>query len=163
MCYFFIFVMVLQLSSMKTLRMWSSSMPHVGPLMGANKRTLFWRCKRIASEQRTPRQDKNWKVCNLQKLFLLERARIESCIMRGTLSGRRPRDNQRNVLWKKRVFFQKSVFFSLRRRFWPRGANFGASLRRPNWPCLEYLLLFYKIFSKKHPPPRSTRLPLSDW
>ena len=49
--FFFIFVMVLQLSSMKTLRMWFSSMPHVGPLMGANKRTLFWRCKRIASER----------------------------------------------------------------------------------------------------------------
>ena len=54
---------------------------------------------------------KNEKVCNLQKLFLLERARIESCIMRGTLSGRRPRDNQRNVLWKKRVFLKKTWFF----------------------------------------------------
>ena len=38
---FFIFVMVLQLSSKKTLRMRSSSMPHVGPLIGPNKRTLF--------------------------------------------------------------------------------------------------------------------------
>ena len=28
------------------------------------------------------------------------------------------------------------------------GANFGASLRRPNWPCPESLLLFYKIFFK---------------
>ena len=43
--------MVLQLSSMKTLRMWSSSMPHVGPLLGPNKRTLFWRCKKDASER----------------------------------------------------------------------------------------------------------------
>ena len=171
--------MVLQLSSMKTLHMWSSSMPHVGPLIGANMRTLFWRCKRIASEReyiwypytrgsenpskksakklvRGPLlskehrdRTKNEKVCNLQKLLLLERARIESCIMRGTLSGRRPRDNHGNVLWKKRVFFQKRVFFSLRRRFWPPGANFGASLRRPNWPCLEYLLRFYKISFKK--------------
>ena len=133
--------MVLQLSSMKTLRMWSSSMPHVGPLTGANKRTLFWRCKRIASEReyidiltragpktlpnKVPKNSfggpswakntetgpKNEKVCNLQKLLLFERARIESGIMRGTLSGRRPRDNQRNVLWKKRVFFGKNVFF----------------------------------------------------
>ena len=38
---FFIFVMVLQLSSMKTLRMWSASMQHVGPFIGANTRTLF--------------------------------------------------------------------------------------------------------------------------
>ena len=42
---------VLQLSSMKTLRMRSSSMPHVGPLIGPNKRTLFWRCKKDASER----------------------------------------------------------------------------------------------------------------
>ena len=42
---------VLQLSSMKTLRMRSSSMPHVGTLMGPNKRTLFWRCKKDASER----------------------------------------------------------------------------------------------------------------
>ena len=62
---------------------------------------------------------KNEKVCNLQKLILLRGARIESGIMRGTLSGRRPRGNQRSVWWKKRVFFQKSVFFSLRRRWDP--------------------------------------------
>ena len=44
-------VMVLQLSSMKTLRMWSSSMQHVGPFIDANRRALFWRCKRVASER----------------------------------------------------------------------------------------------------------------
>ena len=33
--------------------------------------------------------------------------------------------------------------------FWALGANFGASLRRPNWPCPEYPLLFYKTFFKK--------------
>ena len=54
---------------------------------------------------------KNEKVCNLQKLFLLERARIESCIMRGTLSGRRPRDNQRSVLRKNVFFFLEKTWF----------------------------------------------------
>ena len=91
---------------------------------------------------------KNEKVCNLQKLFLLERARIESCIMRGTLSGRRPRDNHGNVLWKKTCFFSKTCVFQFKKAL---GANFGASLRRPNWPCLEYLLLFYKLFLKSDP------------
>ena len=59
---------------------------------------------------------KNEKVCNLQKLILLGRVRIESGIMRGTLSGRRPRGNHGNVLWKKRVFFSKTCVFNLRRR-----------------------------------------------
>ena len=117
----------------------------------------------VPPEQRTPRQDKkNEKTCNLQKLFLLERARIESCIMRGTLSGRRPRGNHGNVLWKKCVFLKKNVFFLSMLGFCTRAANFGASLRRPNWPCLEYPLLFYKISSKKHPPPCASRFPLSD-
>ena len=31
-------------------------------------------------------------------------------------------------------FFEKNVFFSIMLLNWPRGANFGASLRRPNWP-----------------------------
>ena len=34
---------------------------------------------------------------------------------------------------------------------WTRAANIGASLRRPNWPCPESVLLFYKIFSKSDP------------
>ena len=45
------FVIVLKQTSMKTLRMWSSSMPHVGPFMDANNRTLFRRCKQNASER----------------------------------------------------------------------------------------------------------------
>ena len=101
---------------------------------------------------------KNEKVRNLQKLFLLERARIESCIMRGTLSGRRPRGNHGNVLWKN-VFFSKTCVFQFKKAL---GPNFGASLRRPNWPCLEYPLLFYKIFFTKCAPTSTTRLPLSD-
>ena len=32
---------------------------------------------------------------------------------------------------------------------WTLGANIGASLRRPNWPCPESVLLFYKTFFKK--------------
>ena len=35
--------------------------------------------------------------------------------------------------------------------FWTLAANFGASLRRPNWPCPEYPLLFYKLFLKSDP------------
>ena len=54
---------------------------------------------------------KNEKVCNLQKLILLEGARIESGSMRGTLSGRRPRGNHRSVLWKNVFFWKKTWFF----------------------------------------------------
>ena len=32
-----------------------------------------------------------------------------------------------------------------------RGPNLGASLRRPNWPCPESLLIFHKLFSKSDP------------
>ena len=92
---------------------------------------------------------KNEKVCNLQKLILLERARIESGSKRRTLSGRHPRGNQSCVLWKKRVFLKKNVFFPTMLGFCTPAANFGASLRRPNWPCPEYPLLCYKTFFKK--------------
>ena len=50
-------------------------------------------------------------MCNLQKLILLEGARIESGSMRGTLSGRRPRGNHTSVLFKKRVFLKKKRAF----------------------------------------------------
>ena len=50
---------------------------------------------------------------------------------------------------KKTCFFEKNVLFSLVLGDWPLGPNFGASLRRPNWPCPGYPLLFYKIFFKK--------------
>ena len=46
---------------------------------------------------------------------------------------------------KKTCFFSKTCVFQFKKAL---AANFGASLRRPNWPCLEYLLLFYKIFFK---------------
>ena len=45
------FMKNLQQTSMKTLRMWSSSMPHVGPCMDANNRALFRCCKKDASER----------------------------------------------------------------------------------------------------------------
>ena len=50
--YVLIFVSVLQFSSMKTLRMRSSSMQHVGSFMGPNMRTLFRRCNKPASERK---------------------------------------------------------------------------------------------------------------
>ena len=86
--------------------------------------------------------------CPVSVFFAQERPPNEFfCTFFGSVFGR-ARVQISNVPLLKSVFFQKSAFFSLRRRFWPPAANFGASLRRPNWPCLEYLLLFYKIFFK---------------
>ena len=52
--YVLILVSVLQFSSMKTLRMRSSSMQHVGSFVGPNRRTLFRRCNKDASERVLP-------------------------------------------------------------------------------------------------------------
>ena len=46
------FASVSQFSSMKTRRMRSSSMQHVGSFMGPNRRTLFRRCNKAASERK---------------------------------------------------------------------------------------------------------------
>ena len=57
--------------------------------------------------------------------------------------------------YRRTVFCEKNTIFSKKCVNFPtyngnctRAANLGASLRRPNWPCPESLLLFYKLFSK---------------
>ena len=105
---------------------------------------------------------KNEKVCNLQKLILLERARIESGSKRRTLSGRRPRGNQSCVLWKKRVFLKKPWFF----RSTLVTARADPTLERP-WGgrigrARSTLCFFVKTLQKKTRPLGATRFPLSD-
>ena len=116
----------------------------------------------VPPEQRTPRQDKKMKKCVTYKSYSSGRKAHRKLHHERDPERPAPTRQPKKRFVKKRIFFQKRVFFSLRRRNWPPGPNFGASLRRPNWPCLEYLLLFYKISSKKHPTRRSTRFPLSD-
>ena len=106
----------------------------------------------VPPEQSSPRQYQKMKKCVTYKSQ--NRGEITHRKWQHERDPERPaptRQPKKRFVKKKRVFFQKSVFFSLRRRFWPPAANFGASLRRPNWPCLEYLLLFYKLFLKSDP------------
>ena len=49
---------------------------------------------------------------------------------------------------KKKRFFQKRAFFEFVNINWPRGANIGASLRRPNPREFMQILFFYKIVFK---------------
>ena len=145
MCYFFIFVMVCSYPRWKPYAcgllpcrmlalLWAQTSAHFfdvakESLLSENTYDILTRAGPKTLPKKVPKNSfggpswakntetgqKNEKVCNLQKLFLLERARIESGIMRGTLSGRRPRGNHGNVLWKKRVFFQKTCVFQFKK------------------------------------------------
>ena len=184
-------MIVLQQLSIKTLRVWSSSMRHDGSFMDANKSTLFRRCKKVASERdcicnpytrgsENPSEksakklvrasllsDFAYDICTkarskeLWKHKRVNSFRIESGNKRRTLRDRCPDYIDNCVFLKKRCSFFNTVF-SNDNGNWTRAPNFGASLRRPNWPCPEYPLLFYKILSKKHPTVAATRFPLSD-
>ena len=106
----------------------------------------------VSSEQRTPRQDKKMKKCVTCKSKNPGDSTHRK--LHHERDPERPaptRQPKKRFVKKTCFFFKKSVFFSLRRRFWPRTANLGASLRRPNWPCLGYPLLFYKLFLKSDP------------
>ena len=116
----------------------------------------------VPPEQRTPRQDQKMKKCVTYKS------------KKGGPTAHRKLHHERDperpaptrqpwkCFVKKTCFFEKNVIFPKYNGNWTRGPNLGASLRRPNWPCPEYPLLFYKIFSKKHPTLCPTRFPLSD-
>ena len=121
------------------------------------------KCKKTRSgvppEQRSPRQYQKMKKCVTYKS---KNPRENS-----HRKWQHERDPERPAPtrqpWKRFVkktcFFSKTCVFQFKKAL---GANFGASLRRPNWPCPEYPLRFYKIFSKKCAPPCAMRFPLSD-
>ena len=91
-----------------------------------------------------------------------ETTRIESGNKRGTLRGRRPRGTDGPCFVKKTSFFEKKRVFFKYDGNCTLGPNFGASLRRPNWPCPESPVVFYRTFFKKCAPTCATRFPLSD-
>ena len=154
--------------------MWSSSMQHVGPFIDANRRALFWRCKRVASEReciwypytrgpknlpkKVPKKafratlesktyivgPQNHHVCKLQKLTKPGTGRIESPYIGCPWGGRIWPYYILRLTLQKTFFFAKNMIFLIAIENWMRAADFGASLTRPNWPCTESLLLFYK-------------------
>ena len=106
-------------------------------------------CSGVPPEQRSPRKYQQMKKCVTHKSK-----------NRGDSTHRKwqhERDSERPAPTRQphKCFVQKTCFFEKKRvffnlyAFWTPGANFGASLRRPNWPCPEYPLLFYKTFFKK--------------
>ena len=163
---------------MKTLRMWSSSMQYVGPFIHANRRALFWRCKRVASEReciwypytrgpknlpkKVPKKafratlestkyivaPQNHHVCKLQKLKNAKTGRIESPYIGCPWGGRVWPYYILLLTLQKNIFSTKNLIFVVAKQNWTLAPNFGASLPRPNWPIPESLLLFYKLFSK---------------
>ena len=144
-------------------------------------RTLFRRCRKAASErdhiwypytrgsEKLPKKCKKnafrraWIVyspvtgpqnATLQNFWFFyspRTGRIESGNKRATLRGRRPRVLYDLCILNKTRFFAKNLIFLICIQNWTPGPNFGARLTRPNWPCPESLLLFYKLFSKSDP------------
>ena len=117
----------------------------------------------VPPEQRTPRQDQKMKKCVTYKSKNPGDSTHRKWQQEKDPERPAPTRQPKLCFVKKNMFFlKKNVLFSTLLSCWPRAANLGASLRRPNWPCLEYPLLFYKISSKKHPRLGATRFPLSD-
>ena len=113
----------------------------------------------VSPEQRTPRQDKKMKKCVTYKSYSSGRKAHRKLHHERDPERPAPTRQPKKRFVKKTCFFSKTCVFQFKKALAP---NFGASLRRPNWPCPEYPLLFYKISSKKHPTPSATRFPLSD-
>ena len=113
------------------------------------------KCKKTRSgvppEQRTPRQDQKMKKCVTYKSKNPGDSTHRKWQHERDPERPAPTRQPKKCFVKKTCFFEKNVLFSLMLGFWPPAANFGASLRRPNWPCPEYPLLFYKLFSKSDP------------
>ena len=116
----------------------------------------------VSPEQRTPRQDKKMKKCVTCKSQNPGDSTHRKLHHERDPERPAPTRQPWKRFVKKTCFLFLNTLFSLMLGNWPRGPNFGASLRRPNWPCPEYPLLFYKISSKKHPTIATTRFPLSD-
>ena len=121
------------------------------------------KCKKTRSgvppEQSSPRQYQKTKKCVTYKSK--NRGEITHRKWQHERDPERPAPTRQpwKRFVKKTCFFSKTCVFQFKKAL---GPNFGASLRRPNWPCPEYPLLFYKIFSKNLPRERATRFPLSD-
>ena len=124
------------------------------------------KCKKTRSgvppEQRTPRQDQKMKKCVTYKSKNPGDSTHRKWHHERDPERPAPTRQPQKCFVKKTCFFEKNVIFPKYNDFWPPAPNLGASLRRQNWPCPEYPLLFYKISSKKHPTLGATRFPLSD-
>ena len=107
----------------------------------------------VPPEQRTPRQDQKMKKCVTCKSQNPGDSTHRKLHHERDPERPAPTRQPKKRFVKKTCFFSKTCVFQFKKA---RAANFGASLRRPNWPCLEYLLLFYKTFFKKCAPPCAT-------
>ena len=105
----------------------------------------------VSSEQRTPRQDKKMKKCVTCKSKNPGDSTHRKLHHERDPERPAPTRQPQKCFVKKTCFFEKNRVFSTFLSNWPPGPNLGVSLRRPNWPCLEYLLLFYKLFLKSDP------------
>ena len=102
----------------------------------------------VPPEQRTPRQDKKMKKCVTRKSKNPGDSTHRKLHHERDPERPAPTRQPWKRLMKKTCFFSKTCVFQFKKAL---GPNFGASLRRPNWPCPEYPLLFYKLFLKSDP------------
>ena len=106
-------------------------------------------CSGVPPEQRTPGQDLKMRKCVYCKVKEPRDRTHRKWQQERDPERPAPTLHRRACFFLKNAIFEKNVIFPTYNGNWTLGPNIGASLRRPNWPCPEALLLFYKICFKK--------------